>query len=235
MLVLFADQTSQSYARHSLFAIRNSLPQRKSSLLVILVQCGAVRLAAATNNSLYINSNSEHCSYNTFARVAIEPSHHVALPHPTIVHRRQFRARLPPVEPPAAPRHARRCSVRKSNVDATPARWRGGLGLSLIDSASAATPSPRNDLVKNHRVHPTHWLICAQVGGRERGAADRSLRSGQGGQRRRARRQDVHEGEDGGAAAEGAGRGAREDRAAREEARRCRAVGRVVVFSGRRV
>ena len=24
--------------------------------------------------------------------------------------------------------------------------------------------SPRNDLVKNCRVHPTHWLISTQVG-----------------------------------------------------------------------
>ena len=26
-----------------------------------------------------------------------------------------------------------------------------------------ATSSPRNDLVKNYRVTPTHWLICAQI------------------------------------------------------------------------
>ena len=26
-----------------------------------------------------------------------------------------------------------------------------------------AAPSPRNDLVKNCRVHPTHWLISTQV------------------------------------------------------------------------
>ena len=25
--------------------------------------------------------------------------------------------------------------------------------------------SPRNDLVKNYRVHPTHWLISTQVTG----------------------------------------------------------------------
>ena len=30
------------------------------------------------------------------------------------------------------------------------------------DGASAATSSPRNDLVKNYRVHPTHWLISTQ-------------------------------------------------------------------------
>ena len=106
-----------------------------------ILQYGASGIAAATKRSLYIEPNSEHCSYSPLPRAAVEPSHHVALPHPTIVHRRQFRARLPPVEPAAAPRHARRCSVRKSNVDAidaTLARWRGG-------------------------VHPTHWLICAQV------------------------------------------------------------------------
>ena len=32
-------------------------------------------------------------------------------------------------------------------IDATPARWRGGVGSSPLDGASAATSSPRNDLV----------------------------------------------------------------------------------------
>jgi hypothetical protein len=41
------------------------------------------------------------------------------------------------------------------------ARW---CGLSPLDSASTAASSPRNDFVKNYRVHPTHWLICTQVG-----------------------------------------------------------------------
>ena len=36
-------------------------------------------------------------------------------------------------------------------IDATPARWRGDVGSSPLDGASAATSSPRNDLVKNHR------------------------------------------------------------------------------------
>ena len=49
-------------------------------------------------------------------------------------------------------------------IDATPARWRGNVGSSPLDGTSAATPSPRNDLVKNCRVHPTHWLISTQVG-----------------------------------------------------------------------
>ena len=48
-------------------------------------------------------------------------------------------------------------------IDATPARWRGDVGSSPLDGASAATSSPRNDLVKNYRVRPTHCLICAQV------------------------------------------------------------------------
>ena len=48
-------------------------------------------------------------------------------------------------------------------IDATPARWRGYVGSSPLDGASAATSSPRNDLVKNYRVHPTHWLISTQV------------------------------------------------------------------------
>ena len=32
-------------------------------------------------------------------------------------------------------------------TDATPARWRGDVGSSPLDGASAATSSPRNDLV----------------------------------------------------------------------------------------
>ena len=41
-------------------------------------------------------------------------------------------------------------------IDATPARWRGDVGSSSLGGASAATSSPRNDLVKNYQVHPTH-------------------------------------------------------------------------------
>ena len=48
-------------------------------------------------------------------------------------------------------------------IDATPARWRGDAGSSPIDQARAAASSPRNDLGKNCRVHPTHWLIFTQV------------------------------------------------------------------------
>ena len=48
-------------------------------------------------------------------------------------------------------------------IDATPARWRGDAGSSWLDGASAAASSPRDDLVKNCRVHPTHWLISTQV------------------------------------------------------------------------
>ncbi len=44
-------------------------------------------------------------------------------------------------------------------IDATPARWRGDAGSSPLDGASTAASSPRNVLVKNCRVHPTHWLI----------------------------------------------------------------------------
>ena len=43
-------------------------------------------------------------------------------------------------------------------IDATPARWRA-----LLDSVIKAASSPRNDLVKNYRVHPTYWLIYAQA------------------------------------------------------------------------
>ena len=48
-------------------------------------------------------------------------------------------------------------------VDATPARRRGDAGSSPLDRARTAASSPRNDLVKNCRVHPTHWLISTQV------------------------------------------------------------------------
>ena len=48
-------------------------------------------------------------------------------------------------------------------IDATPARWRGDAGSSPLDRARTAASSPRNDLVKNCRVHPTHWMISTQV------------------------------------------------------------------------
>ena len=48
-------------------------------------------------------------------------------------------------------------------IDATPARWRGDAGSSPLDRARTAASLPRNDLVKNCRVHPTHWLISTQV------------------------------------------------------------------------
>ena len=38
-------------------------------------------------------------------------------------------------------------------IDATPARWRGDAGSSPLDGASTAASLPRNDLVKNCRVH----------------------------------------------------------------------------------
>ena len=41
-------------------------------------------------------------------------------------------------------------------IDATPARWRGDAGSSPLDRARSAASSPRNDLVKNCRVHQTH-------------------------------------------------------------------------------
>ena len=54
-------------------------------------------------------------------------------------------------------------------IDAPPARWRGDASSSPLDGASTAASSPRNDLVKNYRVHPTHWLISTQA----RGVRDR--------------------------------------------------------------
>ena len=50
-------------------------------------------------------------------------------------------------------------------IDAPPARWRGDAGSSPLDRARTAASLPRNDLVKNCRVHPTHWLIFTQVKG----------------------------------------------------------------------
>ena len=47
-------------------------------------------------------------------------------------------------------------------IDATPARWRGDASSSPLDRARMAASSPGNDLVKNCRVHPTHWLISTQ-------------------------------------------------------------------------
>ena len=48
-------------------------------------------------------------------------------------------------------------------IDATPAGWRVPGGLSPLDSVIKVAFSSRKDLVKNYRVHPTHWLIYAQV------------------------------------------------------------------------
>jgi hypothetical protein len=48
-------------------------------------------------------------------------------------------------------------------IDATPARWRGDAGSSPPDRARTAASSPRNDLVKNCRVHPTHRLISTRL------------------------------------------------------------------------
>ena len=55
------------------------------------------------------------------------------------------------------------CRVVLHAIDAMPARWRGDAGSSPLDGASTAASSPRNDLVENYRVHPTHWLISTQV------------------------------------------------------------------------
>ena len=48
-------------------------------------------------------------------------------------------------------------------IDATSAPWRGPAGPSPLDGASTAASSPRNEFVKNHRVHPTHLLISTQL------------------------------------------------------------------------
>ena len=48
------------------------------------------------------------------------------------------------------------------------ARWRGAAGSSPLDGASTAASSPRNDLGKNYRVHPTHCLISTQPSTRRR-------------------------------------------------------------------
>jgi hypothetical protein len=53
-------------------------------------------------------------------------------------------------------------------IDATPARWRGDAGSSPLGRARTDASLPRNDLVKNCRVHPAHWLISTQVRRRRR-------------------------------------------------------------------
>jgi hypothetical protein len=53
--------------------------------------------------------------------------------------------------------------VDRHAIDATPPRWRGDAGSSPLDGASTAASSPRNDIVENYRVHPTHWLISTQA------------------------------------------------------------------------
>ena len=53
-------------------------------------------------------------------------------------------------------------SVDHHAIDATPARWRGDAGSSPLDRARTAASSPRNDFVKNYRVHPRHRLISTQ-------------------------------------------------------------------------
>ena len=54
-------------------------------------------------------------------------------------------------------------SVARHAIDATPAGWRSGAGSSPLNRPSTTASSPRNDFVKNYRVHPTHWLISTQV------------------------------------------------------------------------
>ena len=43
-------------------------------------------------------------------------------------------------------------------IDASPARWRGDAGSPPLDRAKTAASSPRNDLVENCRVPPTHCV-----------------------------------------------------------------------------
>ena len=51
-------------------------------------------------------------------------------------------------------------AARGVSRELVPARWRGS---STTRFSITAAPSPRNDLVKNYQVHPTHWLISTQV------------------------------------------------------------------------
>ena len=73
-----------------------------------------------------------------------------------------------------------------------------------------AAPSPRNDLVKNCRVHPTHWLISTQAGAEPPRRGRARAPRGRHGSHARARRRDAR-----GVHARAAGR----DRAARAAAR----------------
>ena len=57
-----------------------------------------------------------------------------------------------------------RCVLLHAYRRATPARWRGGARSSPRDRASTARViAAGNDLVKNCRVHPAHWLISTQA------------------------------------------------------------------------
>ena len=53
--------------------------------------------------------------------------------------------------------------LRRVRAELSPARWRSDAVSSPLDRARTAASSPRNDLVKNCRVHPTHWLISTQL------------------------------------------------------------------------
>ncbi len=61
-------------------------------------------------------------------------------------------------------------------IDATSSRWRGDVGSSPLDGSSAATSSPRNDLVKNYRVRPTLWLISTQAATEGPSSSEASLK-----------------------------------------------------------
>ena len=68
----------------------------------------------------------------------------------------------------------RRRGARQDDRDRHPAVWKSNLRRvracsmvwrcsSPLDGASTAALSPRNDLVKNYRVHLTNWLISTQA------------------------------------------------------------------------
>ena len=97
--------------------------------------------------SLYKNPSRAFDGASGAARARAAAATAAARPRP--VWKPNYGAR--PESPRRPPRHRRdTCSMA----------WR--CDLSPIDSASMAAPSPRNDLVKNCRVHPTHWLISTQ-------------------------------------------------------------------------
>ena len=79
----------------------------------------------------------------------------------------------------------RRHAIARTAVDAR-AKLRIRVLGACVEIKNFTVRSPRHDLVKNFRVHPTHWLISTQLGAEQgvaRGAAEERGRAAQRGAR----------------------------------------------------